>query len=141
MKIQIKHKITNVILFEHDCENNTIKITLETGIKKGAYLEGAYLEGANLGSANLEGANLEVKNPPLNDRIFISKILWRKAETEEQKDFAARILRETRCWVYFYGLAKKKQVFDWAEKILSQWKIYQNKIKLIRARSNGGICT
>ena len=26
MKIKIKHKITNDVIYEYDCENNTIKI-------------------------------------------------------------------------------------------------------------------
>lgn len=42
MTIQILHRYSNAVLFEHD----------------GAYLEGANLRGANLEGANLGGANL-----------------------------------------------------------------------------------
>jgi hypothetical protein len=59
MKIQIKHRFNSSILFEHECENNTIKETLIQGIKTGANLENANLENANLENANLENANLE----------------------------------------------------------------------------------
>ena len=58
MKIQIKNRYNGSILFEHECENNTIKETLMQGIKENANLYGANLENANLRGANLEGANL-----------------------------------------------------------------------------------
>ena len=59
MKIQIKHRFNSSILFEHECENNTIKETLIQGIKTGANLENANLENANLRNAYLQNANLE----------------------------------------------------------------------------------
>jgi len=64
MKIEIKTRYTNEVLFSHDCEDNTISKTLKEGLKKGANLEwanlkGAYLKGANLEWANLEGAYLK----------------------------------------------------------------------------------
>ena len=46
------------MLFEHEQENNTVKITLEDGVKVGAYLDGANLAGAYLDGANLAGAYL-----------------------------------------------------------------------------------
>ena len=63
MNIQIKSRFTAAVLFEHDCENNSLRITLELAIKSGAYLigadlSGAYLIGANLSDANLSGAYL-----------------------------------------------------------------------------------
>ena len=66
-KIEIKHKFTNEVLFSHECENNTIKRTLELAVKNRAnlecaYLECAYLENANLENANLKNANLEYAN-------------------------------------------------------------------------------
>jgi hypothetical protein len=60
MKIQIKNRYNGSILFEHECENNTIKETLMQGIKENANLYGANLENANLRGANLEGANLPI---------------------------------------------------------------------------------
>ena len=58
MKIQIKHSFNSSILFEYECENNTIKKTLIQGVKTGANLQGADLYGANLYGADLRGANL-----------------------------------------------------------------------------------
>ena len=66
MKIQIKSRFTAAVLFEHDTENNSIRMTLELAIKSGANLSGANLSGANLSGAylsraNLSGANLKNK--------------------------------------------------------------------------------
>ena len=58
MNIQIKSRFTAAVLFEHDCENNSLRITLELAIKSGADLIRADLSGANLSGANLSGANL-----------------------------------------------------------------------------------
>jgi hypothetical protein len=67
MKIDIKSRFTCEILFSHECENNTIAITLRAAVELkanlyGANLKGANLEGANLRGANLRGANLECAN-------------------------------------------------------------------------------
>ena len=58
MNIQIKSRFTAAVLFEHDCENNSLRITLELAIKSGADLSDAYLSRADLSDANLSGANL-----------------------------------------------------------------------------------
>ena len=63
IKIEIKNRYSESVIYEYECENNTIKITLEKAVEEninlyGANLEGAYLYGANLKGANLEGANL-----------------------------------------------------------------------------------
>ena len=68
MKIEIKARITGVVLFAHEAEGNTIKATVEKAISvraylggadlRGAYLRGAYLRGAYLGGADLGGADL-----------------------------------------------------------------------------------
>ena len=44
MNIQIKSRFTAAVLFEHDCENNSLRITLELAIKSGADLRGANLK-------------------------------------------------------------------------------------------------
>ena len=62
MKIQITARFTGSVLFEHEAENNTMKLTLEAAISAGAYLAGANLAGANLDGANLAGANLAGAN-------------------------------------------------------------------------------
>lgn len=66
-KIEIKDIFGNV-LFVHECENNSIKKTVEEAVMqdislcmadlRGAYLHGANLRGAYLYGANLYGANL-----------------------------------------------------------------------------------
>ena len=58
MNIQIKSRFTGTVLFEHDCEGNSVRLTLELAIKSGADLSGAYLSGAYLSGADLSGANL-----------------------------------------------------------------------------------
>jgi uncharacterized protein YjbI with pentapeptide repeats len=62
MKIEIKNT-DGIIIFSHECEENTIKKTLELAVRDGetlykADLIGAYLSGAKLSEANLVGANL-----------------------------------------------------------------------------------
>lgn len=44
MNIQIKSRFTAAVLFEHDCEGNSIRFTLELAIKSGANLSGADLK-------------------------------------------------------------------------------------------------
>ena len=66
--IEIKN-VDGVVIFKHEAENNTVKLTVEEAVKNDinlaladlgdAELEGADLEGANLRGANLRGANLK----------------------------------------------------------------------------------
>ena len=62
MKIDITCRFSGSVLFSHECENNTMRITVEAAVKARANLARAYLEGANLVGAYLEGANLEGAN-------------------------------------------------------------------------------
>ena len=62
LKIQITARFTGLVLFEHEAENNTMKLTLEAAISARANLARAYLAGANLDGANLDGANLAGAN-------------------------------------------------------------------------------
>jgi hypothetical protein len=55
-KIQITSRWTGALLFEHDCDDNTIKATVQAAVKDGADLRGADLRGADLGDADLRGA-------------------------------------------------------------------------------------
>jgi pentapeptide repeat protein len=57
-KIQIKTAL-GTLLFELEKSDNTIKKTLEEGVKQGADLRGAYLQGADLQGAYLRGAYLQ----------------------------------------------------------------------------------
>ena len=58
MKIEIKRRYSGIVLFTHEQEDNTVKLTVESAGKAGASLAGANLEGASLAYANLTGANL-----------------------------------------------------------------------------------
>jgi hypothetical protein len=58
MNIQIKSRFTAAVLFEHNCEGNNIRLTLEVATKSGADLSYANLSGADLSRANLSRANL-----------------------------------------------------------------------------------
>ena len=77
MKIEIKCRFSGSILFSHEAENNSMKLTLEAAVSARAnlaranlaganlaraYLDGANLDGANLARANLDGANLARAN-------------------------------------------------------------------------------
>ena len=118
---------------------------LEGADLEDAYLGGANLGGANLGGANLRGANLRgaylrgaylgVKFPPINDHYFVSEILFRKAKTENQKNFSARIRIELGlCWEDFYELARKMKVAGWAKVTLCEWQEYADRIKRLTAK-------
>ena len=60
MKIQILSRFTGAVLFEHEAENNTIKLTMLAALEIRADLRGANLIGADLRGANLRWANLRV---------------------------------------------------------------------------------
>ena len=60
-KIEIKD-ISGNVLFTHECEENSVKKTVEEAVRQHVRLHGAYLGDANLGEANLGGANLHGAN-------------------------------------------------------------------------------
>ena len=146
--VEIKSRHNNEILFS--IESESVKSAVVSAIRAGANLRGAYLEGADLedaylGGANLRGANLRgaylrgaylgVKFPPINDHYFVSEILFRKAKTENQKNFSARIRIELGlCWEDFYELARKMKVAGWAKVTLCEWQEYADRIKRLTAK-------
>ncbi len=70
MIIQIKNWIDDSVLFEHDCIDNSVKITLEKAVQEGANLKYAELNDAKLNYANLNGAKLnyaKLNGAELND--------------------------------------------------------------------------
>jgi hypothetical protein len=58
VKIEIKCRFGGSVLFSHESENNTTRLTLEAAVSAGANLAGANLDGANLAGAYLAGAYL-----------------------------------------------------------------------------------
>ena len=62
MKIEIKSRFSLQILFSHECEDNSVAITLAAAINAKANLRSANLRDANLYGADLYGANLRSAN-------------------------------------------------------------------------------
>ena len=62
MKIEIKSRFSLEVLFSHECEDNSVAITLAAAINAKANLRGANLGDADLGDANLGGADLRAAN-------------------------------------------------------------------------------
>ena len=58
MKIEIKSRFSLEVLFSHECENNSVTITLAAAINANADLYGANLYGADLQDADLQDADL-----------------------------------------------------------------------------------
>ena len=58
MKLDIKNRFTDEIIFSFECGGNTIKTTVLEAIRSNADLSGAYLSGADLSGADLSGAYL-----------------------------------------------------------------------------------
>lgn len=58
MKIDVLCRFTGRILYSHDAENNTLRLTLEAAANAGAKLAGADLAGAYLANAYLANAYL-----------------------------------------------------------------------------------
>ncbi len=61
-KIEIKSWLTGSVLFEYECEDNTVKTTLLEAIKSYANLRYANLRSADLSYADLSSANLHYAN-------------------------------------------------------------------------------
>ena len=62
MNIQIKSRVNDTVLFEHNCENNSMRLTMELALKSGANLFYANLSGASLFYASLSGTDLSRAN-------------------------------------------------------------------------------
>ena len=77
MKIEIKSRFSLEILFSHECEDNSVAITLAAAINakadlRSANLYDADLYGADLRSANLYGANLGDAGKLTGDRPYFA---------------------------------------------------------------------
>ena len=96
IKIQIKSRFSDSILFEYEKEDNTIKDTLVKAVQDGADLRGADLRGADLCAANLRDADL--RDADLRDADFYAANL-RDADLRDadlrDADFYAANLRGT----------------------------------------------
>ena len=72
MKIEIKSRFSLEILFSHECENNSVAITLAAAINAKADLYGANLRSANLYGADLYGAALGDAGQLTGDRPYFA---------------------------------------------------------------------
>jgi hypothetical protein len=57
-KIEIKNRFTGEVIYSHECEDNTIRKTVEQAVKDHAYLRNADLSNADLSNADLSNADL-----------------------------------------------------------------------------------
>ena len=58
MKIEIKHRFTGTVIFSHEAENNTIKLTVEAAVN----LRNSDLSNSNLRNSNLRNSDLSNSN-------------------------------------------------------------------------------
>ena len=79
MRIEIKNRYTNEVIFTHECEDNTIKKTVEEALKNNADLSDADLWNANLSNADLSNADLRnanLSNADLSNADLSNADLW-----------------------------------------------------------------
>jgi len=58
MKIEIKHRYTDAVLFAYDAENNTMRLTVEAAVSAKAELRGSNLRYSDLRGSDLRGSKL-----------------------------------------------------------------------------------
>ena len=99
MKVEIKSIFGNV-LFEYDCEDNTIRKTLEQAIKSGTNLRYADLSSADLSYANLSSADLNKRYiqiacigsaKRMTTYCFDDDIIWCGCFTGSLEQFEAQV--------------------------------------------------
>ena len=62
MRIEIKNRFNGNVIFSHECDNNTIAITVTEAVKSSADISSADLSFADLSFADLSSANLRYAN-------------------------------------------------------------------------------
>ncbi len=70
MLIEIKNRFTGTVIFSHEAENNTMKLTVEAAVKSQVYLRNSNLSGSYLRNSNLSGSNLsnsDLRNSDLSN--------------------------------------------------------------------------
>ena len=72
MKIEIKSRFSLEVLFSHECENNSVAITLAAAINAKADLRSANLYGADLYGADLRCADLGDAGKLTGDRPYFA---------------------------------------------------------------------
>ena len=141
MKIEIKSKFTGDVLFEHTCENNTIKLTLLAAIQARANLSYADLFYADLSGANLSYANLSDANlfgAKYKDATFLKGFLQLNGLQWPVLFFDAHIkigcqFHSTKEWIAF----DDNMISAMEERALSLWKEYKTLVLLIAEKHQG----
>ena len=73
MKIEIKHRFTGAVIFEHNIENNSVALTVKAAIEANADFRNADLSNTNLRNADFRNANLsdaDFRNADLSNADF-----------------------------------------------------------------------
>ena len=70
MRIEIKNRFNGNVIFSHECDNNTIAITVTEAVKSSADISSADLSFADLSFADLSSANLRYANLSSADLSF-----------------------------------------------------------------------
>ena len=132
MKIEIKCKLTQKVLFSHNCEDNTIKKTVERAVKENADLCNADLCNANMYNADLRNADLRyadlcnanldnLKSISVSDHYLLSQILFNNAKTTKQREWAGLIrISIDWCWKDFLRNMSKPCI-KWCVSVLSKY--------------------
>jgi len=94
MKIEIKSRFYLQILFSHECEDNSVAITLAAAINAKANLYGADLRGANLRGANLYGANLRGADLGESGKLTGDRPFFQVGPIGSRQDVLAAFLTE-----------------------------------------------
>lgn len=76
MKIKIKNRRNDSVIFEHEAENNTTKLTVLAALKNSIHLSYANLSRANLSYADLSYANLSRADLSRADLTPIRDDIW-----------------------------------------------------------------
>ena len=62
MKIEIKNKWTGEVIFAHDCDNNSVRVTVQAAIRAKVNLRGSDLRNSDLRGSDLSGSDLSYSN-------------------------------------------------------------------------------
>ena len=120
MKIQIKHFISDVVLFE--CDKNSIKLAVEFAVSQKADLRGAYLSGADLSGEKLD------KQP-----LFVLGLKWDVMITKQQMKIGCEFHKVEEWWGFdnkrILEMASKEALIFWKTNKPILKKLWENHCK------------